>query len=194
MKYKAENEQKGAGILLLTLITAAGIITGALYSLKGDFAECPLLHQYVMPYSDVRYTVMFAHTTVSSLIFLAAVFFAGFSAIGQPVAVLLLLYRSFGAGLAAAVMYGIYGIKAVPSVIILMFPKAAVLLLTAVIAVRESVRSSCGIIRCFLFGESTDNGGLKLYIVRFTVLAFISVLVSAGDAVLNYFFGGLIGI
>lgn len=199
MKYKAETEfrrtSSGTGVIILSLIIAAGIIAGAFCSMNEQYVGCPWLHQFFMPYSsNVKLSHMFVCTAASSLIFLAAVFITGTSAIGQPVGVFLLLYRSFGAGLSAAVVYSAFGIKAVPSVLLLVLPKAAVSLMIAVLAVREAFRSSCGLAVYFSSGNSTENGSLRLYIVRFAVLASISVLVSAGDTALNHFSGGILSL
>lgn len=188
MKYKAEPERKRTSITLLSLITAAGIIAGAFYSVKGQYTDYPQLHQFFMPYgTGVKMIEAFTCSSIMSLIFLAAVFSAGTSIFGQPLSVLLLMYRGFGAGLAVSGLYNDLGFKAVAVILPLVFPKAVLYLTAAVLAVRESVYFSCGLARYAIFGEGAHGGRLRLYIIRFIVLAFLSVLVSAGDAALNHF-------
>ena len=192
MKYKVND--KGTGFNLLAEIAAVGIASGAVWSAMGKFTASPWIHQYFRADNINSISQLFTHTALSALIFLTAVFISGTSAVGQPAALGLLFCRGFGAGSSAAAIYSEYGLKAFPAVALTMLPLTFCMLITAVIAVRESLRSSCGLSHCMAAGDSYDShaGSLKLYIVRFIVLAFISIAVSAAHAVLIRLSGSVI--
>ena len=128
------------------------------------------------------------------MLFLMAVFLSGTSALGQPSSLILLFYRGFGTGVSAAMLYSEMGLKAFTSVVLLLLPKALCMLITAIIAVREALRSSCGLACCMTGADSYGNhsGSLRLYAVRFIVLAFISIAVSAADTVMLSLFSSII--
>jgi hypothetical protein len=197
MKYTTDRNRSETSFLLLTAVIMAGIVIGALYSSKGQFTGSPWLGQYFIHKGDnAKALTLFLHTASSSVFFLMSVFLCGTSAVGQPLSLALLLYRGFGAGLSATCLYGGMGIKAVPAVMILLLPKAAVMLIAALLAVRESIRSSCRLAGFLINGECSDDNKscLRMYLIRFMVLASLSILISAGDALLYQLMDGLLRI
>ena len=183
MKYKVSG--KGTGFLIMAAIAASGIATGAVWAAHGGLTDTPWIHQFFR--SEGSPSQQFLRSTVSALVFLGAVFIAGTSAIGQPAALGLLFYRGFGAGVSAALLYGGMGVRAVPVVAVFLLPKAVGYIFTAMLAVREAVRSSCGLARFMAYGDDSGQGSLRLYLVRFFVLAVMSAGVSALNAVLTHF-------
>ena len=186
MKYKAETDNNRTGMALLLILLAVGVTAGAVYSVKGQYTDCFWVHQYLVPCGYSELPLMTVRSAAFSVLFLAAVFLTGTSAVGQPFSLLLLLYRCFGAGLSAAEMYLCVGSEYSFAAAVIMLVKTAVQLMTAFAAVRGALRSSCGLACYFAAGGGTGNGeSFRLYIARFAFLSFISVLVSAGGAVLT---------
>ena len=122
----------------------------------------------------------------SSTVFLAVVFLSGFSSLGQPLAVAVLLLRGMGWGVAMSQLYSIYGGHgALLSVI-----TAAALM----IAAREAVAMS-NILLCIVFSEG-QHGGLRqtvrLYAVKFLVLEAAAAVAAALECLLTIIFAGRI--
>ena len=67
-------------------------------------------------------------------------------------------------------------------------------LFIAAVAIREVVRSSNGLLRFMLYGEkrSSERSGFRLYCIKFTVLAFISFIISLAVPLMSYFCRGLL--
>lgn len=191
MKYKStatDSKNKGTGFLLLSIMAAGGILFGAFFVSHGHSAAYPLIHQYLAPAENGKsFFRIFVHTFGSSAMFLLAAAISGFSAVGQPIASALLVYRGFGIGAASAAVYSASGFGAAVPAIIASFPRTAALLIVSVLAVRESIRSSFGIMYYLAKGEAVDRhtNELKLYFIRFAVLFFISAVISIGDAVFS---------
>lgn len=201
MKHRNEltkTESRRLCLTLLHLIIAAGIIAGAfavrLFSSKNP-AELWWLHQFFPPiFSGNTVLAVCRNTFLSSLIILAAVFFFGFSSAGQPLSLAALFYRGIGIGFSTAYMYSVSGAGALPSVLILLFPKALALSFTAALAVRESLKLSAALFSFLLTDEPPETGmkkNLKLYFVKFLVLTVLTFFIAAADSLLNYFFMNL---
>lgn len=181
-------------ILLLSVLVAAGIITGAVYEVKDSSPLSHWLHQYFAPvYSGSTIMQVMVNTFKSSCLFIAAAFLTGFFAFGQPLGAALLIYRGFGIGASAALMYSLEGSAALPAVAVLILPKAIAVVLISVLAVRELMKASGAVLAWWISEDSRDDNriSLKLYCLKFIVLIILSFIVSAADAALNYAFSAL---
>ncbi len=182
-----ERNNKGAGFFLLCTVAAAGILTGAVCVSQGHSFDSPWVHQYFSPLSfSGSLSGYFIRGLLASDIFLISAFVFGLSAIGQPFSVFLLFYRGFGFGVSAAAIYDLLGFGAF-STVLLLIPKAFLILLVSAVAVRESVLSSGFFLRCLLQKNIDENGenSLRLYFTRFFVLLFIFLIILTGDVLLN---------
>ena len=191
--------RSGSGLALMCAAVIAGILIGAFRAVDiGTAADIPVwLHQYFAPVlSGLTPAQVFRHTLFSALMCLAAAFMSGLCAVGQPLGAALLVYRGMGIGAAAAIEYTLHGVSAVPAVLLLILPRAAAELAVLMLAVRELMRSSCSLMRSLLRSSADDDeqsARLRLYCIRFAVLAVISLFVSAAESVLCYLFAGMIG-
>ncbi|MBR1750672.1 MAG: hypothetical protein IJ740_07310 [Ruminococcus sp.] len=186
------------GLFLTCAALSAGVTLGALYFCRttAPAVQTPFLHQYFSPLlSGQTPAEVFRNTAASLLLFLAAAFISGLCAAGQPIGAALLIYRGFGIGLSAAQLYSVRGAAAIPAAAVLFLPKALAAEGTAGLAVRELIRSSNGLLRYLVTGQPPEEGesrSLRMYCVRFAVLAAISLFIAAADAVLSYLFSGLL--
>ena len=198
MKYGNDltrTESRRICIFLLHIAVVAGIAVGAAIvaakkdtDLSGEW----WLHQYFAPaYSGNTVLAVFRNTFVSSAVQLVLIMLLGFFSLGQPFGAALLVYRGVGIGASVASMYMISGAGSLLPILVLVVPKAIILSYISVLGVREAFRLSAVQLR-FLFRDELPEAkmkrAVKLYFVKFLVLAAIIMLVSAADSVMNYIF------
>ncbi len=174
-------------IYLLTCVIAAGIIAGAVYQSRLSPSPSLLIHQYSAPVYGCSLSGYAIKGLLLNVLLLFIAFSLGFFALGQPFGLLLLFYKGFGTGSAASILYYSYGLKAVAKVMILTLPKALGLYTVFILAVRELIRASGYTLACWYGKERSDekSPALKLYIIKYLVLVFIAMLISACDAAVN---------
>lgn len=178
--------------MLLGIFIAAGIVAGSVLEVKKCGAvSSPWIHQFFSPIKCGSAPLeMFGNFFLSSGIFVAAAFFIGLFAIGQPFGAAMLVFRGVGIGASVAGMYEIYGTDAFPAVMLLILPKAVISVMISLLAVRELIRSSNMLLSFTVSGEYHDDKrrSFRLYCIKFIVLIAISLISSALDTALNYAF------
>lgn len=131
---------------------------------------------------------------VSSTVFIAVVFLSGFSALGQPLAVAVLLLRGMGWGAAMSQLYSLYGSRgALLSAVFVLLP-AVITAAALMIAARESVAMS-NILLCVVFSDRQHNGlrqTVRLYAVKFLVLEAAAAVAAGLECLLTVIFAGRI--
>ena len=131
---------------------------------------------------------------VSSTVFIALVFLSGFSALGQPLAVAVLLLRGMGWGAAMSQLYSLYGGRgALLSAVFVLLP-AVITAAALMIAARESVAMS-NILLCVVFSDRQHNGlrqTVRLYAVKFLVLEAAAAVAAGLECLLTVIFAGRI--
>lgn len=190
LNYTETRKRHLCFFLLCTVITA-GIFAGAVYS-TGHSTDNPFIHQYFSPAhcGDTIYEV-FKNTFLSLSLFTVTAFLLGISSFGQPLGVIMLIYRGFGIGASVSAEYIRKGINAMPSVIVLILPECIAVTIISVLAVRELIRSANSLFLYLTAGISDNEKSFRLYCLKFFVLAVISVIISVFSTVMNYIFSGL---
>lgn len=196
MKHKIvyTADRKNTGTALLTFLLTAGIAAGSVYAARGGDSASPWLNQFFSPvYSGNTAAAVFRNTLLTSALFVTAAFLGGLWAAAVPLGAGMMAFRGFGVGVSAASMYISGGVQALPAVLVLLVPKAAAVSAVSLLAVRELFRSSVMLGRFFLHGESDrSRDTARLYLIKYGVLLLISLIISAADAAMNYFFAGLL--
>ncbi len=170
-----------------------GMLAGAIKVSGNISGISPLIHQYIAPvYSGGTVGEVFWHTMTVTLLCTGIAFMFGLCAVGQPFGIALLLYRGFGIGVSAAVQYEFGGVKALPEVLLLLLPKALVCTALTFLAVRELLRSSGSLLRFMCKADEMQRPEMKLYCIRFGVIAALSVAAAAVDALLNFLLAGVL--
>lgn len=168
------------GFVLLGICLAVGIIVGSVMTAENyAYADSAWVHQFFSPLNGGgTFPESVGRSALSAVIFLVTVFLSGFFVFGQPVGLVLLVWRGVGIGASVAGMYKIHGAGAIAEVIMLILPKAFVSAVVAVLAVRELIRSSNTLLSYALMGEKQENEKyeIRLYCIKFLVLAVISML------------------
>lgn len=188
-----KGRSRGTAITLLCSLSALGIAAGAVFQTMRSPQPTALVHQFFAPIytgSDLFGYMSKGFGMTAALLGLA--FFMGFFAVGHPVGCFIMLFRGFGIGASGAVMYSLYGGKAVFGMLVFVLPKAILLIFVCALGVREALRASSYTLSGWLpegfdDHEKTD---LRLYCIKFIVLIIISLMISAADAAVNFVFAG----
>ena len=187
------NRSRKTSIILLSILVIIGIIIGSIYQTVKLPEPSYWLHQYFAPvFKGINLFEYMRNGIFISIAFTALVFLLGFFAFGQPFGIALLVYRGFGIGASAALMYTLYGGKAFVLILITVLPKAAALTFIAVLAVRELIRASVFSLSCWISENGNDSKrmSIQLYCLKFIVLAVMVIIAAAVDAAINFAFAG----
>lgn len=190
-KNYPEQDRTNKTFLILSGAVTVGILIGAVYGTKHNVAS-PWIHQYFLPeYSGSTVYEVFRNTFVSLAVFNVTAFLMGLSALGQPVGLLMLLYRGFGMGAAVSSVYLTRSLHGIPSVLTLILPECVAVTIISVLAVRELMRLSKSIFMFTISDTSHTEKAFRIYCLEFLVLIIISLVVAVLVTVLNYIFSGL---
>ncbi len=158
--------------IMLTAITAAGILTGV-YSFGTGMGGT------VQTSTSADMLTVFADRMIIMGVYILLCFAGGFSAAGGTGAVLLCIFKGIGAGyLAGQAFSAPADITAIARII----PYEAMSTAVTVMAARESIRMSRVI--CSR-GLSDDGSDIKLYTRKFAVLAAFALFTAFAAAVLS---------
>ena len=175
-----------------------GALLGAVTVCFMGSDELSMLSVFSNSFVDVRSSgdleEILVRSFFSSTVFLAVVFLSGFSSLGQPLAVAVLLLRGMGWGVAMSQLYSIYGGHgALLSAMFVLLP-VVITAAALMIAAREAVAMS-NILLCIVFSEG-QHGGLRqtvrLYAVKFLVLEAVAAVAAALECLLTIIFAGRI--
>ena len=175
-----------------------GALLGAVTFCFMGSDELSMLSVFSNSFVDVRSSgdleEILVRSFFSSTVFLAVVFLSGFSSLGQPLAVAVLLLRGMGWGVAMSQLYSIYGGHGVLlSAMVVLLP-AVITAAALMIAAREAVAMS-NILLCIVFSEG-QHGGLRqtvrFYAVKFLVLEAAAAVAAALECLLTIIFAGRI--
>lgn len=177
-------QSRKAFTLLLFAFTALGVIAGSVYGAAHPENSSFWIHQYFVPAPDESpIPALIKVNFLSSALFITAAYLTGLFAFGQPFGFCMLIYRGFGMGFSSALTYTIFGIHALPRIMLLLLPRALGVTVISVLAVRELIRSSGSLLHSLTGGEIRDDkrSGLKHYTLKFAVLLLLSLLISLAD-------------
>lgn len=189
MKYIGTNLDKCSkwtSKLFLILIIIAGIIIGSF--MQKPLIECKWTHFISVEsnsvFSDIK------NTFFIMLFYIFCAFIVGSSALGQPLAYLVLLHVGSVIGSFAFLMYNYYGNSAFFSILITFLPKAIAISVVIVLAIVTAFRSSATLFYAYRYGDVRDGRELdiKLYCIRFIVLILLSFIFSGAVGACDYLY------
>ena len=171
-----------------------GALLGAVTFCFMGSDELSMLSVFSNSFVDVRSSgdleEILVRSFFSSTVFLAVVFLSGFSSLGQPLAVAVLLLRGTGWGVAMSQLYSIYGGHgALLSAMFVLLP-AVITAAALMIAAREAVAMSNILLR-IVFSEGQHSGlrqTVRLYAVKFLVLEAAAAVAAALECLLTIIF------
>ena len=177
---------------LIVLSFAAGMIYGVLLISRGGALSDTLgrlAGGYVLAQREQSLLESFRQCLQTAFLFLLIPYLLGYSAIGQPGALVLPFFKGLGLGAFLGNLYRAFGWEALGYSALVLVPSAVLELLALFIGCRESIRLSCLFFSGFCpmrRGESLEKpcgpvtgGVIRLYNMKFLILCFMAVL-SAG--------------
>lgn len=192
------SEKRRLFIGVLMLFMFSGIIAGTIFVIKDNksrFIASEFINQHLIKSTTERSMIkVFSDSFLPLLFTLSIQAICGLFAFGQPLCILTLFHRGIAGGISAALIYINYGIKGFFIILIMLLPVLLFSMFILVLGARESIKSSNTILN-FAFGKDKDNEQrveIKLYIIKFVVLAAFALLSSVLDCTITYIFTGLL--
>lgn len=194
---------KNNSLTMLAVLYFAGVLTGTILYCIPNGERLQIFDGITGNLISNRLEQSFGETLVSSFsgsfVLLLICFLLGFSAIAQPVELLVPVFQGLGAGVSVAGMYGNFGFAGIGISAVLVVPGAVISAFAIIIAAREAVNLSSSVCSSVWGKESSCNSiDLKLYFTKFVILCVILVAASLVESFITFlgtdFWVGLLGI
>ncbi|MGN0590673.1 stage II sporulation protein M [Ruminococcus sp.] len=185
--------QRRRQLQLFLYVLLAGFLTGiVLTAVFPDRAASSLWLDQGLSEQVVRCTLpgLFFRSFLPTFGLLLCCMLLGLSAFGQAGAILVLLYRGIGLGIAVSRSYLNWGLQGLPVVLFLQLPHSGVTSFLLLLAVRETWRLSSRFAAFVCHHSGEEGEPLRYYWIRFFVLTLLLLLAAAGDSALTYCLSG----
>ncbi len=177
---------------VLAVLFLAGVAYGAVLAagLEGELAGTLRLiaERFLAERAEADLQKVFLHTFVSCLLVGGGMFFCGFSAIGQPASMLLLLFRAIGLGMSMGNFYMTLEGRELLAALVLLLPAGALSGYALLLACRESMRMSGKFFRAMTGEEVFAEPAAGVYGVKFLIIALMLLAAAMADAGCAKFF------
>ncbi len=140
-------------------------------------------------FMEIRKNQDFVHILIKSLssstIFLTCAFLLGFSAISQPLEIMIPLVRGLGLGVSVAQIYSQNGKSGILTSLVLILPCAVISMYALAVGVREAVGLSNIFMTNGLCSGQTNGmlDSIKLYVTKFLVLEAVTAVSAVVDCI-----------
>lgn len=188
-------------VSILMLFVLLGVFIGTLVFCNMENSDfyglSKLTDSFISKRNGQTLGQIFSSSLFSSSFILITCMLLGFSAIGQPFTVFLLIFRGIGLGATISYIYCAYGIKGFFIAFLIIMPNAVLSSVAVIVGARESIRYGTVISAYIFTGENLcdkkmKNSAFKLYLLKFLILFVIIIISSFMDAVLTVSFGKLL--
>ena len=191
--YLKHYTKKNNVLLFLCALFLVGVLLGTLLLRSADADTWDILGKLTSGYLSSRKDATLLQNFWSALgpmlLFLVGVFLCGFSAVSQPLEVLVPLFRGLGYGISIASLYAGYGTSAIGYVALFMLPGMVFTTLALCFCCRESLRLS-GSFFAAMNGQDKGFYSLRAYLARYVTSAIVCVLAALLEAALYFVFAG----
>lgn len=169
---------------LLTFVVLAGVFIGSLFYREIsaiDFVDAFSIADCFFDYENkMEFWNGFFYSFLKNTILLFTIFVFGMCIIGQPVCIVVLLYKGVTAGLMLAIAYSNSDIKNFLMSFLIIIPDTIVSTFVLVLASREGIRHSNKLFKLVLMDKQENdlNKNIRLYLLKFGILFAIIILLS----------------
>lgn len=184
--------------IILMILLLGGVLIGTLafcFMKKEDITNLSFITQlFIKNKADLPFIKSLANTFFSSGIIVLLCFILGFSAITQPVELVVPVFKGLGLGASIAYIYVMYGVKGFLISFLLIMPNAVISSICIIVAVRECIKMSNKFtLYALSYAENVEvKPEIKLYILKFVILFVVIGLSSLIDSLLAFIFAGLL--
>ncbi len=193
--YLSENLR----FVCMTASLLLGILIGALLirnDLLREFTDTSqMLSDFISARTQNSFGVLFAHSFLSSSIYILIAYFLGLFLLGAVPSIVLPAVRGLGIGVVCGYLYATHGLQGVAFSFLIVLPCTFLQCIVFMLACKEAfVFSSC--MFKHYFQESyhpLESDLLKKYSIRFAVLFLFTALISLPDSLLSNVFIGIFG-
>lgn len=181
---------------ILTVVVLTGVFVGSLFYREisaMDFVETFSVADYFFnAENELYFWNGFFYSVIKNTVLLLLVFISGVCVIGQPMCIVVLLYKGITAGLTLAMIYSNGNIKIFLVSLLIIIPNVVVSTFVLILASREGIRYSNKLFR-LVFMNRTEEGfdkNIRLYLLKFGILFVIITLLSLVESTLMILVGG----
>jgi stage II sporulation protein M len=177
-------------LIILTAVFIMGLVGGVVISIWAppEFSEriVTAAANFLHSRSTLGFSETLAESFFSATLLTILLFLLGFGGIYQPFAVLILLIRGLGIGTALSFIYAGEITPENFAAVVSVLPFIAFSSFVHILACRESLRMSTGILRVSLAAPGEYKSvDYSLYINKFIILLFVTAIISIIDALIN---------
>ncbi len=177
--------------VLFTLCFTAGVVWGAIVSVKADEAFLADMDFLFTTNLESRLSLgvlsSFAAHFASNFVFVVAAALCGLSPWGAGVLPIVLAFKGFGTGLSAAYLISTYGLKGLGFYIVVVLPGAFIFSLALTFMCSESGTMSVNLAR-HIFSKAESPVSIRLTVKKYLFRCVYFLFVSAVGALCDMFF------
>lgn len=184
-------------LVLLIMLFLIGIFYGTLILrinvFNDDVILNNLMEEYIQKFQTQSILTCFYNSLASTFVFLILSYLLGYSAVFQPIILLLPVIRGIGLGYLMSLFYSTYFLKGILFCTIIIIPSAIVSFFCILFACREAINLA----NQFLFSFTRKNSKqvelstIRLYTLKLTILLLISIGGAILETVCFFLFGGV---
>ena len=173
-------QQRRRQLQLFLYVLLAGFLTGIVLTAVFPDRAASLWLDQGLSEQGVRYMLpgLFFRSFLPTFGLLLCCMLLGLSAFGQAGAILVLLYRGIGLGIAVSRSYLTWGLQGLPVVLFLQLPHSGVTSFLLLLAARETWRLSSRFAAFVCHHSGEEGEPLRYYWIRFFVLTLLLLLIS----------------
>ena len=190
-KYRKEISKKNNFLVLILGIFILGLIFGSIYiTILGKSEKALIINSVGNYFNEIKGVSfdnginIFKNSLISNLLYNISMWLLGLSAIGLPVIIIMVFFKSFVLSFSVSSIIAKYGFKGILGALLYIFPSPLITGIFSIILGTYSMIISVKLIRS-AFTKQTIN--FKSFMGKYFFILLISVLVSVLCALIDAF-------
>lgn len=190
-KYRKEISKRNNFLILILVIFILGLIFGSVYITILGKSEKNLIINSVSNYFNELKNInfdnsinVFKNSLISNLLYNVSMWLLGLSAIGLPIIIIMIFFKSFVLSFSISSIIAKYGFKGILGALLYIFPSPLITSIFSIILGTYSMIISVKLIRS-AFTKQTIN--FKSFMGKYFFILLISILVSVLCALIDAF-------
>lgn len=186
--FSSEQENEIKNMIIIISLFAAGMIIGAGIMRKGSSSELITNFSSIFDiFASNRNTTgtfqIFLNSLIVNLIFIFAVFFAGLSCIGIPLAVAVPIIKGIGLGMLSGYLFTSYAMNGIGYYLLTVFPAGVLSVTVLLLASCSAGIMSKDLLAIILEKRQPDSSSAVTYIKRYAMFFAGTVIASLVETI-----------